>query len=157
MAFNVVQNYVITNQPMTVSIGETSTVSVIVARETGAILCRIALWDSFGWTGDWINNNFINLLKKSVDSSSTQRGLVLKHNQANREKCDVTLPSFLIETAICIVERWKKVWRTVLFLSAIMCRKVIHVIFIFFFSIFLPYLQDHVLLRSKNNFATTAT
>ena len=48
MAFNVVQNYVITNQPMTVSIGETSTVSVIVTRETGAILCRIAVWDSFG-------------------------------------------------------------------------------------------------------------
>ena len=36
---------------------------------------------------------------------------------------------FLTETAICIVERWKKSMVTVLFLSAIMHRKVIHVIF----------------------------
>ena len=34
--------------------------------------------------------------------------------------------SFLRETATFIVERWKKEWATVLFLSAIMHRKVIH-------------------------------
>ena len=38
----------------------------------------------------------------------------------------------------------RKVWVTVLFLSAIMHRKVIHVIF------FLLYLQDHGLLRTRN-------
>ena len=38
--------------------------------------------------------------------------------------------SFLTDTAICIVERWKKkVLATVLFPSAILHRKVIHVIF----------------------------
>ena len=52
---------------------------------------------------------------------------------------------FLTETAICIVERWKKRMVTVLFLSAIMHRKVIHVIFFF-----LLYLQDHGLLRTRN-------
>ena len=47
----------------------------------------------------------------------------------------------------------RKVWATVLFLSAIMHRKIIHVIFP---SFFLPYLHDHGLLRSRN-FATVAT
>ena len=41
--------------------------------------------------------------------------------------------SFLTETAICIVERWKKEWDTVLFLCAYMTT------FSFFF---LPDLQD---------------
>ena len=42
----------------------------------------------------------------------------------------------------------RKVWATVLFLSAIVHRKVIHVIFFVSFS--LTYLQDHCLLISKN-------
>ena len=42
----------------------------------------------------------------------------------------------------------RKVWVTVLFLSAIMHRKVIHVSFFFFF--FLLYLQDYGLLRTRN-------
>jgi len=42
----------------------------------------------------------------------------------------------------------RKVWVTVLFLSAIMHRKVIHVSFFFFF--FLLYLQDRGLLRTRN-------
>ena len=46
----------------------------------------------------------------------------------------------------------KKVFAAVLFLSAITHGKVIHVIFLFF----LPYLQNHGLLRSAN-FATMAT
>ena len=46
----------------------------------------------------------------------------------------------------------RKVWATVSFRSAMMQRKVTHVIFI----VFLPYLQDHGLLRSTN-FATMAT
>ena len=45
------------------------------------------------------------------------------------------------------------VWGTTLFLSSIMHRKVIHVEH---FHFFLPYLQDHGLLRSRN-FATMAT
>ena len=48
----------------------------------------------------------------------------------------------------------RKVWATVLFLSAMMHRKVIHVIF--FVSFFLTYLQDHCLLISRN-FATIIT
>ena len=40
---------------------------------------------------------------------------------------------FLTGTAICVVERWKKSMGTVLFLSAIMHRKVIGVIFFFRF------------------------
>ena len=41
--------------------------------------------------------------------------------------------SFLTETAICIVERWKKEWATVLFLCAILHGKVIHDNFLVFF------------------------
>ena len=41
----------------------------------------------------------------------------------------------------------RKVWVTVLFLSATMHRKVIHVSFFFFF---LLYLQDYGLLRTRN-------
>ena len=49
-----------------------------------------------------------------------------------------TQQSFLTEIAICIVERWKKkVWFTILFLNAIMHRKVIHVNFFCFFSVIL--------------------
>ena len=46
--------------------------------------------------------------------------------------------SFLIETAICIVELndGRKVWAIVLFPSAIMRRKVIHVIFFAFTVMF---------------------
>ena len=46
-----------------------------------------------------------------------------------------------------------EVWATVLLLSAIMHRKVIH---LNFFIFFLPDLQDHSLLRSRN-FATMVT
>ena len=49
----------------------------------------------------------------------------------------------------------REVWATVVFLSAIMHRKIIRVIFFFSFF-FLSYLQDHGLLRSRN-FATMAT
>ena len=48
--------------------------------------------------------------------------------------------SFLQETVISFVNDGRKVWATVLFLSAIMQRKVTHVNF------FLPFLQDHGLL-----------
>ena len=47
--------------------------------------------------------------------------------------------SFLTETAICIVERWKKEWATFLFLCAILHRKVIHdniLVFFFFCHIY---------------------
>ena len=79
------------------------------------------------------------------------------------EKCDVTLfqhrskisagsqHSFLTETAISIVERWENASATVLFLSAIMLSHTC-----LFCRFFLPYLQDHDLLRSRN-FATIAT
>lgn len=44
------KNHMITNQPMTVSITCSGNLNCIgiVACETGAILCQIALWDSFG-------------------------------------------------------------------------------------------------------------
>ena len=48
----------------------------------------------------------------------------------------------------------RKVWPIVLFLSATIYRKVINVNFFVFF--FVPYLQEHGLLRSKN-LATMAT
>ena len=47
----------------------------------------------------------------------------------------------------------RKVWATVLFLSAIMQRKVIHV---HFFVFFLPFIQDHGFFESRS-FATMAT
>ena len=47
----------------------------------------------------------------------------------------------------------RNVWATVLFLSAVIHRKVVHVNF---FVFFLQYLQYHGLLRSRN-FATMAT
>ena len=47
----------------------------------------------------------------------------------------------------------RKVWATVLFMSAIIHGKVIHVDF---FLLFLSYLQDYGLLRSRS-FATMAT
>ena len=49
-----------------------------------------------------------------------------------------------------LLNNGSEVWATILLLSAIMHRKVIHVIFFIFF---LPDLQDHSLLRSRN-FAT---
>ena len=63
------------------------------------------------------------------------------------EKCDVTLlpyrskisgsqHSFLTETAIFIVERWENASATVLFLSAILRRKVTHVNFVVFYATF---------------------
>ena len=60
--------------------------------------------------------------------------------------------SFLAETAICIVERWKKGLQFCSWVQ--LCTgKVIHVIFVIFF---LPHLQGHRLLRSRN-FATLST
>ena len=78
------------------------------------------------------------------------------------EKCDVTLlphrskisgsqHSFLTETAIFIVERRENASASVLFLSAIMLSHTCQ-----FCRFFLPYLQDHDLLRSRN-FASIAT
>ena len=58
--------------------------------------------------------------------------------------------SFLTETAICIVKRWKKEWATVLFLCAILHRKVIPDNFFVFFPVILTRPR---LLRSRN-FAT---
>ena len=69
-------------------------------------------------------------------------------------KISGTQQSFLTEMAICtFVERSKKVWVTIFFLSAIMHRKVIHV---HFFHFFLSHWQDHSLLRSRK-FVTMAT
>ena len=76
---------------------------------------------------------------------------VMSHYRSR--KISGTQQSFLTEMAICIAERWKKVWVTILFLNAIMHRKVIHVNF---FCFFLSYWQDHSLLRSRK-FATMAT
>ena len=61
--------------------------------------------------------------------------------------------SFLTETAICIVKRWKKEWATVLFLCAILHRKVIPDNFFVFFPVIFTGPR---LLRSRN-FATMAT
>ena len=69
--------------------------------------------------------------------------------------CDVTLPSFLTETAICIVVRWRKVWPIVPECNHVQESRTCH--FNFLFSISFPYLQDHVLLSSKNKFAAIAT
>ena len=79
------------------------------------------------------------------------------------EKCDVTLPwqlnfwiesqqSFLTETAIFIIERWKKR------LSYRFVPECNHALesYLSFFSFSLPYLQDHSLLRSRT-FATMVT
>ena len=110
----------ITNQTMTVSItcsGNFNCIGHCCARD----------WSNF------VSNCIMGLLDRRLDPSSTQRRLVITHNHANREKCDVTSPSLLTEMAIYIVERWKKVWPTALFLSAIMYREVVHVIFIFCF------------------------
>ena len=63
--------------------------------------------------------------------------------------------SFFAETAICVVERWKKRMGYRFVQSAIVHRKVIHVIS-FFFRFFLTYLQDRGLLISRN-FATMVT
>ena len=60
---------------------------------------------------------------------------------------------FLTETAICIVERWKKEGATVLFQIATMHGKVIRVISFRFYP---PYLRDQGLLRFRD-FATMAT
>ena len=51
--------------------------------------------------------------------------------------------SFLTEMVIALSNNQRKVWATVLFVSVIMQRNVIHVNFFLFF---LPYLQDHSLL-----------
>ena len=71
-------------------------------------------------------------------------------------KISVSQQYFLTQTAICIFafsDSGSKVWATVLLLSAVRHRKVLHVNF---FSFFLQYLQYHVLLRSRI-FATMAT
>ena len=60
---------------------------------------------------------------------------VMSHYRSR--KISGTQQSFLTEMAICIAERWKKVWVTILFLNAIMHRKVIHVNFFCFFSVIL--------------------
>lgn len=65
----------------------------------------------------------------------------------------VDLNNLSWQTAICIVERWKKEGATVLFQSATMYGKVIRIISFRFFP---PYLRDQGLLRSKD-FATMAT
>ena len=70
------------------------------------------------------------------NSSLKRRGLMSRYYG---RKIFLFQQSFLTETAICIVERWKKEWDTVLFLCAILHRKVIHDNFLVFF---LPYLQD---------------
>ena len=62
-----------------------------------------------------------------------------------------SLQSFLTETAMCIVERWKKEMGYHVFPWCNHAQEVIHVNF--FFS---AILQDHGLLRSAN-FATMAT
>ena len=54
--------------------------------------------------------------------------------------------SFLTEAAICIIKDKRKIWATVLLLSAIMHSKVIHVKIFFSFS---AIIVDHGLLRSQ--------
>ena len=61
--------------------------------------------------------------------------------------------SFLKRRLFSLSNGGRKVWATVLFLSAIMHRKVIHVNF---FSSFLDIFQDNGLLRFRN-FVTMAT
>ena len=115
----------ITNQPMTVSITCSGNLNCID---------HCCVWD---WSDFVVKLHYGTLLDRRLDPSLTQRRLVITHNHSNREeKCDVTSPSLLTEMAICIVERWKKVWPTALFLSAIMYREVVHVIFIFCFRFF---------------------
>ena len=53
----------------------------------------------------------------------------------HRRNISGTQQSFLTDMAIGNVEQWKKVWVTILFLSAIMHWKVIHVNFFFVFSV----------------------
>ena len=68
------------------------------------------------------------------------------------EKISGSQPSFLTETAICIVERWMKSMGYRLFPSASVQRKVIHAhLFCFFF---LSYLQENGEIQ---NFVTMAT
>ena len=113
----------ITNQPMTVSITCSGNLNCIGH-------CCVWDWGDFVssyimglfWTGDWIQ------VRHHVDSFSCITTPI--------ERRSVTSPSLLTEMAICIVERWKKVWPTALFLSAIMYREVVHVIFIFCFRFF---------------------
>ena len=87
----------------------------------------------------------INLIERKSKTSRYHGGKISESQQ-----------SFLSETVICIVERWKRSmdYRFVLECNLIMHRKVIHVNFFRFF--FLPHLQYHGLLRSRN-FATMAT
>ena len=60
--------------------------------------------------------------------------------------------TFLTETAICIVERWKKSMGYRLVSKCNHAQESQTVMSVFF----VPYLQDHCLLRS-GNFATMAT
>ena len=84
------------------------------------------------------------------NSSVKRRGLMSRYYG---RKIFLFQQSFLTETAICIVERWKKEWDTVLFLCAVLHRKVIHDNFLVFFS---ARFTGPRLLRSRN-FATMAT
>ena len=64
--------------------------------------------------------------------------------------------SLLTEMAICIVERWKKVYATILFLQGAITHTKVLSIFSFSLFSFPQYLQDHGLLRSRN-FVTMVT
>ena len=96
------------------------------------------------------------LLNRRLDPSSTPRRLVLMHNHANREeKRDVTISLDRDGDFHRRTMEESMAYRFVPECNRVQESHSCH--FFFFFSIFLPYLQDHVLLRSKNNFGTTAT
>lgn len=118
----------ITNQTMTVSItcsGNFNCIGHCYAWDWGDFVsnCSMGLFR----TGDWIK------VRHNVDSFSS---ITRPTERRSVTSCDVTLPSFLTEMAISIVERWRKVWPTVLFPSVIVYRKAIHVTFIFSFRFF---------------------
>ena len=85
-------------------------------------------------------------------------GLSLLRNQTETLATQAKLPWMqnfwcqqpLTEKAICIVVQWKKSMGYRFVLESIMHRTMVHVNFFFFFFLFLPYLQDHSLLRSGN-------
>ena len=130
----------ITNQTMTVSItcsGNFNCIGHCYAWDWGDFVsnCSMGLF----WTGDWIK------VRHNVDSFSS---ITRPTERRSVTSCDVTLPSFLTEAAICIVVRWSKVWPIVPECNHVQESRTCH---------FCHFLQDDVLLSSKNNFAAIAT
>ena len=89
----------------------------------------------------FISASLLNIIERSVTS----------HHHGS--KISGSQQSFFAETAICIVERWKKRMGYRFVRSGIVHMKVIHVTF---FPLFLTCVQDHGLLISRT-FATMVT